>query len=81
MDTFKQWVRNHPNLTAWIVLALGMVILLLIEARDVGLQPSQWFWLIVITILVAGAAIWIISWGDDEETAAVEDDNHTEISS
>jgi hypothetical protein len=58
-----------------------MVILLLIEARDVGLETSQWFWLIVITILVAGAAIWIISWGDDEEPAVVEDDNHAEISS
>ncbi len=81
MDSLKQWVSSHPNLTAWFVLALGMVILLLIEARDVGLQTSQWFWLIVITILVAGAAIWIISWGDDEETAVVEDDNQAEISS
>jgi hypothetical protein len=81
MDSLKQWVRKHPNLTAWFVLALGMVILLLIEARDVGLATGQWFWLIVITILVAGAAIWIISWGDDEESAVVEDDNQAEISS
>ena len=81
MESIKQWVRKHPNLTAWFVLALGMVILLLIEARDVGPETSQWFWLIVITILVAGAAIWIISWGDDEEDAVVEDDNQAEISS
>ncbi|MFN2137251.1 MAG: hypothetical protein ACK2UK_14925 [Candidatus Promineifilaceae bacterium] len=81
MDSITQWIKKHPNLTAWFVLALGMVILLLIEARDVGLQTSQWFWLIVITVLVAGAAIWIISWGDDEETNVVEDDNKTEISS
>jgi hypothetical protein len=81
MDSLKQWVKKHPNLTAWFVLALGMVILLVIEARDVGLETSQWFWLIVITILVAGAAIWIISWGDDEEAAVVEDDNQAEISS
>jgi hypothetical protein len=27
----------------------------------------QWFWLIVITTLVAGACVWIVSWGDDEE--------------
>ena len=81
MDSIKQWISNHPNLTAWFVLALGMVILLLIEARDVGLQTSQWFWLIVITVLVAGAAIWIITWGDDEETATVEEDNQAEISS
>lgn len=66
MENIKTWVSNHPNLTAWFVLALGMVIILLFTARDVGLLPLQWFWLIVITVLVAGACIWIISWGDDE---------------
>jgi hypothetical protein len=81
MKSIKQWVIKHPNLTAWFVLALGMVILLLIEARDVGLETSQWFWLIVITILVAGAAIWIISWGDDDDSDVLEDDNQAEISS
>jgi protein-S-isoprenylcysteine O-methyltransferase Ste14 len=81
MESIKQWVTKHPNLTAWVVLALGMVIILLVEARDVGLETSQWFWLIVITILVAGAAIWIISWGDDEEPSVVEDENQAEIPS
>jgi hypothetical protein len=81
MESIKQWISSHPNLTAWFVLALGMVILLLIEARDVGLATSQWFWLIVITVLVAGAAIWIITWGDDEEPGAVEEDNQAEIPS
>jgi hypothetical protein len=81
MESIKQWVTKHPNLTAWFVLALGMVILLLIEARDVGLETSQWFWLIVITVLVAGAAIWIISWGDDDDSDVNEDDNQAEITS
>jgi len=67
MNSLKSWISNHPNLSAWFVLALGMVILLLYEAQDVGLQGSQWFWLVVITILVAGACIWIISWGDDDD--------------
>lgn len=67
METIKTWVQTHPNLSAWFVLATGMVILLVFEARDVGLQGMQWFWLIVITILVAGLCVWIISWGDDEE--------------
>jgi hypothetical protein len=30
----------------------------------------QWFWLILITTLVAGACIWIVSWGDKDETPA-----------
>ena len=67
MESVKNWVRAHPNLTAWIVLAAGMVAILLWEARDVGLEGMQWFWLIVVTVLVAGACIWIINWGDDEE--------------
>jgi hypothetical protein len=44
-----------------------MNAILIFEARDVGLLPMQWFWLILITTLVAGACIWIVSWGDDED--------------
>lgn len=71
MNTLKNWILKHPNLSAWLVLAAGMVILLVYEARNVGLQGSQWFWLITVTILVAGACIWIISWGDDDEEETV----------
>jgi hypothetical protein len=67
MHAIKNLVSAHPNLTAWFVLAIGMVAILVFEARDVGLESMQWFWLIVVTVLVAGACIWIISWGDDEE--------------
>lgn len=70
MQGIKSWVLSHPNLVAWIVLALGMNLILVFEARDVGLEASQWFWLIVITTLVAGACIWIVSWGDKDEAAA-----------
>lgn len=69
MTAIKNWVINHQNLAAWIVLAIGMDAILIYEARDVGLESSQWFWLIFITTLVAGACVWIISWGDDEEEA------------
>ena len=71
MERLKQlpgaaWVGAHPRLTAWIVLALGMIILLAIEARDVGLLPGQWIALMVATVLVAGACIWIITWDDED---------------
>ncbi len=62
-----RWASLHPRLAAWIVLGLGMVILLVIEARDVGLLPGQWIALIVATVLVAGACIWIVSWEDSDE--------------
>ena len=66
----KNWIMSHPNLTAWFVLSVGMVAILVFEARDVGLLGMQWFWLVVITVLVAGACGWIIGWGDDDEETA-----------
>lgn len=62
-----KWALIHPRLTAWITLSAGMVILLVIEARDVGLQFGQWLSLIVATVLVAGLCIWIVSWEDASE--------------
>jgi hypothetical protein len=70
MQAIKEWILRHPSLTAWIVLAVGMNAILIYEARDVGLLTMQWFWLILITTLVAGACIWIVSWGDKDETPA-----------
>lgn len=70
MQAIKEWILRHPSLTAWLVLALGMNAILIYEARDVGLLPMQWFWLILITSLVAGACIWIVSWGDKDEVVA-----------
>ena len=61
-----KWVMQHPRFSAWVVLAVGMVGLLVHEARNVGLLPSQWVALIVATVLVAGACIWIISWEDKD---------------
>lgn len=72
MEKIKHWFNEYPRLSAWIVLAVGMDIILLFSARDVGLEAQQWFWLLLITTLVAGACIWIISWGDEDE--ADEDD-------
>ncbi|MBN1314737.1 MAG: hypothetical protein JXA42_04695 [Anaerolineales bacterium] len=62
MTKIVNWVKRHPQLSAWAVLALGMVAILVFEARDVGLLAHQWAALIVITVLVAGACIWIIGW-------------------
>ena len=66
-----RWIEAHPRLSAWIVLALGMVILVVIEAQDVGLQPGQWAAILAATILTAGACVWIISWEDEDEEPEV----------
>ncbi|HUV72879.1 MAG TPA: hypothetical protein VMW79_01095 [Anaerolineae bacterium] len=61
MAQLKEFVNLHPNLAAWIALALGMVVLLLIAVRHVGLLPGQVLALVVVTILLAGLCVWIIS--------------------
>jgi len=72
MEKIKRFVNEHPQWTSWIVLAIGMVAILVWSARDVGLLPGQWAALIIATILVAGLAVWIIGW-EDEEDASAED--------
>jgi len=67
MTAIRNFVERHPQITAWIVLAIGMVIILVLSARQVGFTPRQWAALIVTTILLAGACVWIIGWGEDEE--------------
>jgi hypothetical protein len=62
-----RWALVHPRFAAWIVLSLGMIVLVVIEARDVGLLPGQWIALLVACVLVAGACIWIVSWEDSDE--------------
>lgn len=66
----KAFVSKHPRITAWIALAIGMVVILLWASRDVGLLPTQLGALVVATILLAGLCVWIIGWedGDDDAT-------------
>jgi hypothetical protein len=67
MSALKQFVNQHPRLAMWFVLALGMVIILIVSARGVGLLPGQWAALIVATIGLAGLCVWIIGWEDGAE--------------
>jgi len=67
MAAIRNFTQKHPQITAWIVLAIGMVIILVLSAREVGFTAGQWTALIVTTILLAGACVWIIGWGEDEE--------------
>ncbi|MGC9396688.1 MAG: hypothetical protein ACP5J4_17725 [Anaerolineae bacterium] len=68
MEKIKQFVHAHPQWTSWIVLSIGMVAILVWSARDVGLLAGQWAALIIATIAVAGLAVWIIGWEDEEES-------------
>ncbi len=67
MTAIRNFAGRHPQIVAWIALAIGMVIILIWSAKDVGFTPTQWAALIVTTILLAGACVWIIGWGEEEE--------------
>jgi hypothetical protein len=63
----KEWAGRHPRLAMWAVLAVGMVLILIWSAWDVGLLPGQWAAMIGAVILLAGLCAWIIGWEDEEE--------------
>jgi hypothetical protein len=73
MVAIRNFVSRHPQLAAWVVLAIGMVIILVFSARDVGFTGGQWTALVVTTILLAGACVWIIGWGEGEEGEEAEE--------
>jgi len=62
MVAIREWVGRHPRLVSWFVLALGMVVMLLWAAKDVGLLATQMLALVVATVLLAGLCVWIIGW-------------------
>ena len=62
MAALRNFAQKHPLILAWIVLAAAMVAMLLYAARDVGLLPTQLLTLVIATIALAGACVWIISW-------------------
>ncbi|MBI2865156.1 MAG: hypothetical protein HYX94_11400 [Chloroflexi bacterium] len=62
MTSVIGFVKRHPRITAWIVLAIGMVAMLVYSAKDVGLLPTQMAALVGATIVLAGLCVWIINW-------------------
>lgn len=64
----RAFADAHPNLTAWAALAVAMVAILLWSAKDVDLLLRQRLALVVATVLLAGACVWIITWEDDSES-------------
>lgn len=79
MDKLKRFASEHPQITGWVILALGMVIILIWSAKDVGFTARQWTAVIITTILLAGACVWIIGWGDDEDDLEEADESSSEF--
>jgi len=62
METLKRFWNEHPALANWAVLAVGMVIILVFSAREVGFEPRQWVALVAATVILAGLCAWILDW-------------------
>ncbi len=57
MASIVEFYNRHPKLVAWAVLAIGMVIMLLWSAKDVGLLPTQTLAMVLATIGLAASTI------------------------
>ena len=62
MSSWRKFIEQHPFLTMWAVLAIGMVAIFLLTSRDVDLLPRQRLFLALACVLLAGLCAWIVSW-------------------
>jgi len=62
MSSWRKFVEEHPFLSMWGILAIGMVIIFLLSSRNADLLPSQRLFMAVACVLLAGLCTWIISW-------------------
>lgn len=61
-ESLKRVFTEHPRLTSWAVLSVGMIILLVWNAPG-ALSAVQLLGLTFACIVLAGGCVWIISWG------------------
>jgi Flp pilus assembly protein protease CpaA len=62
VDSLKRFWTDHPVLSNWLILALGMVVILYFSARHIPFEATQWAALFGATIALAGLCAWIINW-------------------
>ncbi len=60
--SWREWVDEHPFLSMWAILAVGMIAIFLITARNVDLLPAQRLFMGVACIALAGLCTWVVSW-------------------
>ena len=75
MNTLKRLWQEHPNLSSFALLAVGMLIILYFSARHVGFTPAQWLALALATIALAALCVWIISWESDSDLETAPEPN------
>ncbi len=53
---------HHPRMSAFVLLAMAMVVVVMVASKDVGLEAGQRITLAASTVLLAGLCVWIIHW-------------------
>jgi len=61
MSVLRKWVDEHPFLSMWALLAVGMVAIFWITARNVELLFTQRLFMAVACVALAGLCSWIVS--------------------
>lgn len=62
MSLWRSFVDEHPFLTMWAILSVGMVAIFLVTSRQVDLLPSQRLFMALACVATAGLCTWIIHW-------------------
>ena len=62
MSALRRWMDEHPFLTMWAILAIGMVAIFLATSREVDLLFTQRLFMAVACVVLAGLCTWIVSW-------------------
>jgi dephospho-CoA kinase len=62
MSSLRRWIDQHPFLSMWAILAVGMVAIFLITARNVDLLPTQRLFMAIACVALAGLCTWVVSW-------------------
>ena len=62
MSLWRKFLDEHPFLTMWAILGVGMVAIFLFTSRDVALLPTQRLFMALACVALAGLCTWIVSW-------------------
>jgi hypothetical protein len=62
MKRLANWVRRHPRLVAWVILAAVLIGVVAFDTRALGLRGLRMVLLVVAALGVSAAAVWIVSW-------------------
>jgi peptidoglycan/LPS O-acetylase OafA/YrhL len=62
MSSLRDWVRRHPRLVAWVILAAVLIAVVAFDTRALGLRGARMLLLVLAALGVSAAAVWIVGW-------------------